>query len=206
MAEEPKTPPAQETPKAEAEKAPVVPLEEKLYADSKEAPAKAAPPPEKPVVPEKYELKKPDGSLLGDKAVETISSYAKEKGLSNEQAQSLLERESSAVKSFFEEQQTKHNQQVDAWVGEVKADKEIGGEGYKQNVELASRVIKRFGSESLVKQLNETGFGNHPELVRVFARIGKSMTSDQLVVGGGTPAPKREMADRFYGSTTSKEN
>lgn len=166
------------------------------------APNAQPPAAQPPKVPEKYDLKLPDGSLLEASHIERISSFAKEKGLSNEMAQSLLEREHGAVSSYAEAQKQNYNKTVDSWAKLVEADSEIGGEGYKKNVELASRVIKRFGSESLVKALNETGYGNHPELVRAFTRIGKAMTEDQLVMPGTQPPAKPSMEDRFYGSKT----
>lgn len=164
--------------------------------------AQSAQPPsaQVPVVPEKYDLKMPEGSPLDKSYVDKIASYAKEQGLSNEQAQKVLEREHSVVSDFAKKQQENHNQLVDTWAKQVESDNEIGGQNYKQNVELASRVVKRFGSDTFIKGLNDTGFGNHPEFVRVFTRIGKAMSDDQLVMPGSQPAPKREIADVFYGS------
>lgn len=165
----------------------------------------AATPPAKPAVPDGYQLKKPEGSLLGDQAIERISAYAKQKGLSNEDAQSLLQRESDAVKGFQQAQMEQRDQTVEKWAKEVETDKEIGGEGFKQNIELASRVIKKFGDEQLIKDLNESGYGNYPPLVRLFHRIGKAMKEDQLVLPGSMPVPKKSAADMLYGTKT-KEN
>lgn len=191
--------------------------EEKLY-DQKppDAPPPAEPPKEEPPkeeppkagdvkpeskVPEKYDLKLPEGSLLEEGAIERISAFAKQKGLTNDQAQSLLEEQNSAVSGYQGRIMEAHNKQVDAWAKEVEADPEVGGENYKKNVELASRVVKRFGDEELVKQLNKTGYGNYPGLVKLMTRIGKAMSEDQLVTG--TPPTKKApvaVEDKFYGS------
>src|SRR3972149_1235780 len=63
------------------------------------APTEEKPVAEKPVVPQKYELKLPEGSQLDQARIDSLSAYAKEKGLSNEQAQAILDRESDAVSS-----------------------------------------------------------------------------------------------------------
>lgn len=161
-------------------------------------PAPTAPPAK--VVPEKYELKLPEGSQLGTSAIEKISAYAKQNGLSNKEAQSLLDEQSNAVKSFSEQQRTQHETLVENWRKEVEADTEIGGENFKQNVELASRVVKKFGDEQLIKDLNETGYGNYPPLVKLLHRIGKAMAPDQLVVPSGNPPPGqgKSRAERMY--------
>lgn len=154
----------------------------------------------KPVVPEKYDLKLPEGSQLESDYVAQISAYAKERGMSNEQAQEILNRESGLVSSFASKQMEKFNQTVDEWAKATESDKEIGGPNVKQNIEMANRVIKRFATPEFSKGLVETGFGNHPEFVRIFTRIGKAMSEDQLVVRGSEPAPTKSVAETLYGS------
>lgn len=167
-------------------------------------PADSSKPPEgaKPAAPIEYKLKTPEGSLLDAARVEKIVSYSKERGFSNEQAQELLERESDAVSQFAEAQKQQMNKAANDWVEAVKTDKEIGGDGFKQNVALANRLVKRFGSEGFVKTLNETGLGNHPELVRFCTRIAKLMSEDQLIIPGAQAGgTKKTDADILYGST-----
>ena len=41
-----------------------------------------------------------------------------------------------------------------------------------------------FATPELKKALNETGFGNHPELVRLFVKIGKSLSEDSFTTKG----------------------
>jgi hypothetical protein len=64
-------------------------------------------------------------------------------------------------------------------------------------------VVARFGSDSLKAELSKTGYGNHPEMVRLLTRIGKAMAPDQLVLpgtqAGGT---QKSAADVLYGSST----
>lgn len=57
--------------------------------------------------------------------------------------------------------------------------------------------MDKFGSPELKQYLNETGLGNHPELVRIFANIGKAMSEDGLVTGnsGGV----KSAADVLFG-------
>lgn len=144
----------------------------------------------------KYELKLPEGSPLEASYVEKIATYAKERGLSNEQAQALLERESSTVADY--------KSLTRGWVDDVRNDKEIGGDHFNENVGLALSVVEKYGTDSLKTALKETGYGNHPELVRIFARIGKAMAPDRLVKAGTQSAPqKRPIEEILYGGTKS---
>ena len=156
--------------------------------------------------PEKYELKLPEGSLLSAEAIERSAAFAKEHGLSNEAAQAALDRESNALSSYAESQKESWNKETVAWLETSKADKELGGEEFGKNAELAKRVVTRYGTEEFAKGLTETGFGNHPELFRFVLRVGKAMGDDQLVLPGSQAAAEtKDMADLFYGGTKPKE-
>lgn len=162
---------------------------------AEEAAAKAKP-------PEKYELKIPKDSLLSQADIDKVSSFAKEKGLSNDVAQTLLEQRSQAVADFHSGQLAALETRKTEWLESCKTDKEIGGEKFNENAELASRVINHYASEDLKKQLNETGLGNYPELVRMIARIGRDIGEDKLVLPGSqtNKAEKKSIESRLYGT------
>lgn len=154
--------------------------------------------------PDKYELKLPENSQLDESVIERISSFAKEKGLTNDQAQQILDYESQSL-DRFNEAQTEHIKSVtESWKADAVKDKEFGGEAFAKNVELAKRVAVKFGSEDFLKTLNETGLGNHPELIRVFFRVGKAMGEDTLVQANSQPAPRpRSTEELLYGNNNN---
>lgn len=156
----------------------------------------------KAVAPEKYDLKLPDGSLLDASAVDRISAYAKEKGLSNEAAQGILEGENKAVTSYHEAQ-SNHVAEIKAgWRKTAESDKEIGGAAFKENVELAKRALERFSSEKFRAELNENGFGDHPEMIRSWLRVGKAMAEDKLIHSSSkSDSSTRTLEEVFYGTS-----
>lgn len=162
---------------------------------------------EKNKVPEKYDLKKPEKSLLSDEQVERIAAFAKEQGLTNDKAQSLLNRESQVIEETRESVRVENESKVaelqQTWITTAKDDKEIGGANFAQNAELARRVLARYGTpefNAILSDPKQGGFGNHPELVRVLTRIGKAMSEDQLVNPGaqGDKNNNKSFADKFY--------
>lgn len=152
---------------------------------------------EKAVV-SKDDLKIPEGSLLDPKAAEDVAAFAQAKGLSKEAAQAVLERESKALGSFVETEKQKLAQSQETWAKECSLDKEFGGEAFDKNIELGHRVIKRFGNPVFEKILKDTGAAIHPEVVRVFVRIGQAMSEDQLVLPGSAASASERMEDRLY--------
>lgn len=166
-------------------------------------PAAPVTPPAK--APEKYDFALPKDSLLSQARVDKIAAYAKEQGLSQEQAQAIVNRESEAVSEYQSGMSESHKQggpewtkRIDAYESAIATDKEIGGAAAKESAELAKRVIGRFATEELKTQLDATGFGSHPELVRLFVRIGKTMSEDTFVTPGKTSSTKKDPARALY--------
>lgn len=117
------------------------------------------------------------------------------------QAEALLERENKAVNAYVEQQE----QQQKQWIESIKADQEIGGEAFQKNAELAKRVVDRFGTDELRKELTDSGYGNHPGLVRLLVRIGKAMSEDSLVRSGSEGPGRKNPEDVLYPPTQPKE-
>jgi hypothetical protein len=134
--------------------------------------------------PEKYELKAPDGVALDEAALTEFEPVARELNLSNEQAQKIADLYSKQMAEQSNRQAEQWKQTTANWVGDIKADKEIGGQNFETSVRHAQAALNKFGSPELKAQMDATGMGNHPELVRVFARIGKAMAEDTFIQSG----------------------
>lgn len=151
----------------------------------------------------KSDLTLPKDALLGEDDVERIAEFAKEQGLSKEQAQAYLERENTMLAGLRDEQEAQVDKLARQWENEARADQEIGGDNFNTCIERSHRVLERFGSDSLKEQLNKTGLGNHPELIRMLSRIGGSMSEDQFIRGGSPVDQKpKSTAEVLYGETT----
>lgn len=138
----------------------------------------------KPTAPEKYEFKAPEGVQLDAQALAEFEPIARELNLTQEQAQKLVELHTKQLQNAALAQTQVASQQLEAWVSDIKADKEIGGANFDTSVRHAQAAAKKFGSPEFLAALDATGMGSHPELVRVFARIGKAMAEDTFVQPG----------------------
>lgn len=151
--------------------------------------------------PEKYELKAPEGfESIDPVLVEQFEPVARELGLSNEAAQRLVETQMpKIVERITEQHREAWGKQLEQWVETVKTDKEIGGQAFAQSTKYAQTALAKFGTPELMQMLaypsaenpNGLGLGNNPELVRVFARIGKAMADDRIVTGSTKPGDRK---------------
>ncbi|MEX9782748.1 peptidase [Providencia manganoxydans] len=153
----------------------------------------------KPVsaAPEKYEFTAGEGQELDKEAVSAFEPIARELGLSNEQAQKIVDVYGSTIMPQLVKQQADAWQkQVTDWAESVQADKELSS---VESIGNAQKAMEQFGTPELKEYLNETGLGNHPELIRIFSKIGKSMSEDGFVNGSSENA--RSTADVLFGDS-----
>lgn len=147
-------------------------------------------------VPEKYALKDAAGNDVTGESYEEVSATAKALGLSNDAAQKLVARDAAVAEARI----AKHEAEVVKWMDDIRTDKEMGGQNYAATVESATRLVQKYGSEKLKAELNRTGLGNHPELVRFCALIGKNMDEGKILSGApvGAKAKPVTLADALY--------
>lgn len=184
--------------KAEADRvAKLTPEQKKVEADAK---AKADADAKAKLVPDKYELKLPDGLTLDAEVSGEFEKTAKELGLSQDAAQRLYDLGAKATQRNTAALLTNVKALQDSWLASSTADKEFGGENLAKNMAVAKTAL-RFGSPELVKVLNESRLGDHPEVIRWMYRVGKAMAEDTFTPGGqpiSRDASEAAMAKRLY--------
>ena len=133
------------------------------------------------VMPEGVEL---DSALLTEAAP-----LFKELGLTQDQAQKLVDFQAKQAQASSESNVDAFNQLMNDWQEQSKNDKEFGGDKFEENVGVARSAIDKFGTPELKQLLEEHGVGNHPEVIRFMVKVGKLTAED--VPGGTTAAPSK---------------
>ena len=82
--------------------------------------------------------------------------------------------------------QVKHEQQVQAWVEASRNDPDFGGEKLNENLAIANRALEAYDPQGEIRaMLTETGYGNHPDLIRFMLAIGRDLSPDRMVSASG---------------------
>ena len=155
--------------------------------------------------PEKYEFKPVEGRELDSETMSTFAEVAKEAGLTQDAAQKILDR---MAPQMAQRQQAQIEAIRNEWVAASKTDSEFGGEKIAENLATAKKALDQFGTPELRALLNESGLGNHPEIIRLMYRAGKAISEDTYVGRaasvGGKPAPKSfaDAAAALYSNQT----
>lgn len=146
-----------------------------------------------------YDLKMPDGVNLDAEMLAALGPEFKELGLSNRDAQRLADKFIAAQTARMTKQAEDWAATTQGWVDEARRDPEIGGAKWDASAAAAAGVVDRFGSPGLREYLNASGAGNHPELIRLLAKVGAAIGEDNPALsespGGGG---KQDAASTLY--------
>jgi hypothetical protein len=98
------------------------------------------------------------------------------------------------------------------WANESQTDEEFGGEALNENLNVAKQALDAFGTDAFKSLLQETGFGNHPEIIRFMYRAGKAISEDSYVGnseganprGSNIPKDFNGIANALYSNQQTK--
>ena len=156
-------------------------------------------------MPERYDLML-EGLSLDPALVTQADPVLREIGLTNDAANKLLpvardimtRTQADVVRQLAEAAAT----QKQGWQDAFAADPEIGGARRSETEHLAARGLDTLGyreGHPFRRALDDSGFGNHPDLIRAFRRLGEMVGEDGAFVRPTTaPAQARPVWERLY--------
>lgn len=198
----PATPPVTTTPEAVPPAVATTPPVETPPAAPATPPAEPAQPEAvpTPTLPEKYVLTLPEHAPFDESILEPLSAEAKALGLTQAQFDTLVKHRATATTDLAQK-----------FLTDLRADKELGGAQFdatqKHAIAGFEYVFPRGtpGNDLIRSFLETTGFGNHPEVVREFVRIGKARAEDRPFLGTRTDAVERKpIEDVMYPTMAAK--
>ena len=161
--------------------------------------------------PEKYEFndKVADApEVLDPEVLTAFGEVAKELDLPQEAAQKVLDKVAPVIQARQAEQVEKARIE---WAEESQSDEEFGGESFASNIEVAKSALNAFGTDPFKQLLQESGLGNHPEVIRFMYRAGKAISEDSYVgnslganAKSGVPKDFNGIANALYSNQQNK--
>jgi len=144
----------------------------------------------RPESADKYALDvKSDVVPLDDGAVKQFAENAHKLGLSNKQAQGVLEFYKTSMEG------TAQQSKVDTETAQVQAEQELRqewGREFENNVKKAGALAKANINSDILDLELKSGIrvGDHPELIKGFAKIASMMSEDKIVAPESDSASK----------------
>ncbi len=157
-------------------------------------------------VPDSYDLAAPDGLTLDADAVAMATPVFRELGLSNDDANKLMPVAARWAQKIQDDTNRAILGQVQAdrkaWLDAAQADPETGGNNWAGTLAHAARALDQLGfakGSPFRILLNDSGLGNHPEMIRAFAKVGQAIGEDSnFIRGTAAIRTKGDAAETLY--------
>lgn len=134
--------------------------------------------------PEQYEFQYPEGVEVDPVMLDRATQLFKESRLPQDQAQKFVDeyvRIQNELGQAFAHHRAQQDQQ---WAAQAQADPEIGGPKFQENLGIALKAMEAYGSQDLIRDLEATGMGSNPHLIKAFYKAGLALREDGFQQGG----------------------
>lgn len=146
-----------------------------------------------------YNFELPEGVSMADETLEGLKSLAGDLKLDQDGADKVKDLGVEMLKKWETAQSDALETMKSEWADSAKADDEIGGAKFDENLAGAKSAMDKFATPELTTLLNESGLGNHPEMIRLFWKLNAQISDDSLVSGNAAPVT-RSRAEILYPS------
>lgn len=132
----------------------------------------------RPQDPDKYDLSGIVPETFNQSLVDEFRKKAHENGMSNEGARKMAEWYRDVELRQVETMQKARQEQSDMNILQLKTE---FGVKFEEEVNNARKALDAYTDKDFRKYMDESGLGNHPALVKAFAKIGRELSEDRLV-------------------------
>ena len=141
-----------------------------------------------------------------NEAVEGFSEFAHKHGLTQNQANEVLNGLHGMLGAKEESEAEYHEQRATENLMELQ---QSWKHDFDKNAELASRAFMQFATPELAELFNETGIASEPEVVKFMHRIGNFLAEDDVLAthpskGGLTPVQAQTRLDEMLANQEFK--
>lgn len=152
-----------------------------------------------PDSPDDYVLDGETVAALGSPELEkNFQTWAHGVGLSKQQAATLARQFADAKNTIVSQAQQRQRSEAESRRTETEQTlKKEWGLSYDDKMTSVRRALNALTPATFQKYLDQTGLGNHPDMIRMFARLGDEMRESPFV-SGSSAKPERSAAEVLY--------
>lgn len=139
----------------------------------------------RPETPDKYpnsEVKLPDSVKIDDGMLKSAKEQLHKLGLSTNQAKGALDFYYGFVAQQEQAATAARQKALDDANAALKA---TWGDKFEENTGFVKKAYEKFSTPEFEKELIDTGLGNNPKIIEMFAKIGRAMSEDSAQGRGG---------------------
>ena len=151
----------------------------------------------KPETPEGYKLSFAEGTEVDAELLGQFQKMAHEMGLSLGQTQKMADFYAGHMAGLGQKYQEAQVQALNDYITARNAEIQARP-NYKEEIVLAKKTLKEFGSDELAQIFQQTGMGSHPGMFDFVVKVGRAL-SEPGIKGGPAKPPDQPLHERIWG-------
>lgn len=144
------------------------------------------------------EIKLPDGFTIDEPIAKGFVEVVNKFGLGRDAVGELVKLQADAMKGVSEAGNKLYSDMRDGWKKEITADAEFGGEKLAANLGSISKLVDEFGGPELRSQMDLTGAGDNPHMIRFLTKVAKAVQERPFVPPGGQADIPKDVAALLF--------
>jgi hypothetical protein len=132
-----------------------------------------------PETVDKYEIKNAD--KFDKQFLEQFKGFSHKQGILPRHAEKVLEWYTEYADNVIKENAEQNKQITEQ---NIKSLQKEWGNGFDRKVQAAKGVFKQYADADMIKFVEESGFGNEPKVIKLFAKIAESLGEDKFIGEG----------------------
>lgn len=148
------------------------------------------------------DFKVAEGLVPDEETLSLAKTKFKELGLTQEQAQGLIDLQNNLMLKHHREQletmKAQTNELTRQWDAEVRADPELGGARLKENLTIARSAAIMLECPEVLQVIKDTRLGSNPDILRFLYRAGKALQESSYTAAKATSRKNVSLADIMY--------
>jgi hypothetical protein len=136
----------------------------------------------------------PQGEKLGKDDADWVKQVSHELGFSDRQSKGLYEKFHERYQTLITGAEETKQGMKKQWLDDLRSTWK--GTDYDVNIQAAGIGVRALGGDELAQVLEDSGLGDHPALVKSYARLGHMLREDRALAGkaaeGGFVASAQE--------------
>lgn len=149
-----------------------------------------------------------EGLLVDEEFLETAKGKFTELGLSQQQAQELIDLQNQLMlkqdNAMLKEVDRQTQELVQKWEDEVKADEELGGADLRAKIAIAKSAATALDCEEVIEVFKRANLASNPEVIRFMYRAGKALGEGKFVMGKQPATTDKALTDVLYDRSNMK--
>ena len=160
----------------------------------------------------KYDIKLPEGTQLPAEFLEGLQKTFHEAGMTQENAQKIITQTAPIIAQAEKAAAEKQVADIMAYrdsaekenIAALKADPEIGGNKFTESCAIAQKALRAFGSETLLKKLEDTRLGSDPDFFKLCYNVGQKISEAGVTQATPDSGSQQSLSQRWFGSEVAR--